>query len=201
MSTSGPQPNGARGNRREVILAAAAELFSERGYSATGIDEIGEAAGISGPGVYRHFATKSQVLEEVVNRAISRVVAGVAEVVGSSDDGWVVLRGLVDNMVRAVLADRAAWTVVVREQRHLDPDDARTLRRAHRLHVEEWVHALAQVRPELSDADLRVIVHGVLGVAAPFAVRPDSGLDEARLVELLTDLAMRVMAETAPTTA
>jgi AcrR family transcriptional regulator len=183
-----------------VILAAAAELFSEQGYPATGIDEIGEAAGISGPGVYRHFDNKSEVLAEVVRRAITRVVEGVAEVVGSSDDSWVVLRGLVDNMVRSVLADRSAWTVVVREQRHLEADAARTLGRAHRLHVEEWVHALADARPELSDGDIRVIVHGVLGVTAPFAVRPDAGLDEARLVELLTDTAMRILRETDPVT-
>jgi AcrR family transcriptional regulator len=189
---------GAPGSRREVILAAAADLFSERGYPATGIDEIGEAAGISGPGVYRHFETKNQVLGEVVHRAISRVVDGVADVVGSSDDSWTVLRGLVDNMVRSVLADRSAWTVVVREQRHLEPEAARTLNRAHRLHIEEWVHALAEARPELSDADSRVIVHGVLGVTAPFAVRLDSGLDEARLVGLLTDTAMRILRDTSP---
>ena len=185
-----------RGNRREVILEAAAELFSQRGYPATGVDEIGEAAGISGPGVYRHFGTKNEVLGEVVDRAIARVVAGVAAVVGASDDGWDVLRGLVDNMVRAVLSDRAAWTVVVREQRHLDPAASRTLGRAHRLHIEEWVHALAQVRPELPDADVRVIVHGVLGVCAPFAVRPDTGLDDERLVALLADLAMKILRDT-----
>jgi AcrR family transcriptional regulator len=187
---------GTRGNRREVILQAAAELFSQRGYPATGIDDIGEAAGISGPGVYRHFETKNAVLGEVAERAISRVVSGVADVVGASDDGWEILRGLVDNMVRAVLADRAAWTVVVREQRHLDPTASRALGRAHRLHVEEWVHALAQVRPELPDADVRVIVHGVLGVCAPFAVRPDTGLDEERLVSLLADLATKILRDT-----
>jgi AcrR family transcriptional regulator len=186
-------PVSPRGNRREVILVAAAELFSERGYPATGIDDIGEAAGISGPGVYRHFGTKSEVLGALVERAIGRVVAGVADVVDSSEDPWVVLRGLVENMVRAVLADRSAWTLVVREQRHLEPDAARALGRAHRLHVAEWVHALAQARPDLTEADILVIVHGVLGVTAPFAVRYDSGLDEDRLVELLIDVAMRIM--------
>lgn len=192
-STSRP-----RGTRREAILAAAAELFSERGYPGTGIDDIGEAAGISGPGVYRHFDNKNEVLSEVVRRAITRVFDGVADVVDSSDDGWEVLEALVDNMVQSVLADRAAWTVVVREHRHLDVESARALARAHRLHVEEWVHALSQVRPQLSDTDIRVVVHGVLGVTAPFAVRLDAGLDETRLVGLLTSVAMRILRDTDP---
>jgi len=191
-------PANPRGRRREVILDAAAELFGDRGYPATGIDEIGEAAGITGPGVYRHFENKNDVLGEVVRRALGRVVEGVADVVSTRDEGWAVLEGLIDNMLRSVLADRAAWTVVVREQRHLDPAGRHALGRAHRLHVEEWVHALAQVRPELPEAEARLVVHGVLGVVAPFAVRYDPGLDDDRLAEVLRAMALRILRETTP---
>jgi AcrR family transcriptional regulator len=192
-ATRGPGP------RREVILAAAADLFGRRGYPATGIDEIGEAAGITGPGVYRHFENKNDVLGEVVRRALARVVEGVADVVTETEDPWDVLEGLIDNMLRSVLADRAAWGVVVREQNHLDPAGRRALGRAHRLHVEEWVHAIAQVRPELPEAEIRVVVHGVLGVVAPFSVRYDPGLDDDQLAELLRDMALRILRETRPT--
>ena len=177
-------------SRREAILASAARLFSQRGYPSTGIDEIGAAAGITGPGVYRHFDNKNGVLGEVVRRAVERVVEGVAEVVDDGADDWQVLDGLVRNMLAAVLADRAAWSVVVREQRHLDPAAARVLSRAHRLHVEEWVHALAGGRPDLTDAEVRVIVHGVLGVTAPFAARYDAGLDRDQTTAILHDTAM-----------
>ncbi len=108
------------GRRREVILESAARLFSQRGYPATGIDDIGAAAGITGPGVYRHFDNKNDVLGEVVRRAVDRVVDGVAAVVAEGDTDWDVLEGLVRNMVTHVLDDRTAWAVVVREQRHLD---------------------------------------------------------------------------------
>jgi hypothetical protein len=84
----------------------------------------------------------------------------------------------------------------VREQRHLDPIAQRGLNRAHRLHIEEWVHALSGARPDLTDPEVRVIVHGVLGVAAPFAARYDAGLDPKRTVELLQETAMAVMRQT-----
>lgn len=198
MATTPKSTERPRGKRREEILAVAADLFSQQGYPATGIDEIGEAAGITGPAVYRHFDNKNDVLGEVVGRALARVVEGVAEVVDDQDDAWKVLEGLIDNMIRSVTADRAAWAVVVREQRHLDPAASRTLGRAHRLHVEEWVHALAQVRPDLADGEIRVMVHGVLGAVAPFASRYDTGMDEDRLVELLHDTAMRILRNTEP---
>jgi AcrR family transcriptional regulator len=186
------------GGRREAILTAAARLFARHGYPATGIDAIGEAAGITGPGVYRHFGSKNDVLSEVVGRAIERVVTGVAGVVDDGDTDWAVLEGLVQNMITAVLADRAGWAVVVREQRHLDHESKRALARAHRLHVEEWVHALAGARPDLSDPEIRVIVHGVLGVAAPFAVRYDAGMEPDRTAALLQTTAMAIMRETVP---
>jgi AcrR family transcriptional regulator len=193
MTADTATPSRPRGARKEAIVVAAAKLFAAQGYPATGIDEIGAAAGISGPGVYRHFAGKNALLSEVIRRALAEVVSGVDDVVGSSDDPWVVLDALVQNLARSVLADRAAWAVLVRERRHLDPATARTLGRAHRLHVEEWVHALAQARPDLSDGDVRVMVHGVIGMAAPFAARYDSGLDADHVVALLTEIGLRML--------
>ncbi len=188
----------ATGGRRETIIRSAARLFARHGYPATGIDDIGAAAGITGPGVYRHFENKNDLLGEVVRRAIDPVLEGVADVVAEADSDWAVLEGLVHNMVEAVLDDRAAWAVVVREQRHLDLTARRALGRAHRMHTEEWVHALAGARPDLTDQEARVIVHGVLGVVAPFAIREDAGPGRARTAELVETSAMAVLRHTVP---
>lgn len=193
-----PRTAGRPGGRREAIVTAAARLFARQGYPATGIDEIGEAAGITGPGVYRHFPSKNDVLNEVVQRAVDRVIGGVAGAVDAGETDWEVLEALVANMISAVLADRAGWAVVVREQRHLDHEAKRALARAHRLHVEEWVHALAGARPDLTDPQIRVIVHGVLGATAPFAARYDAGMDAGQTAALLQASAMAIMRETVP---
>jgi AcrR family transcriptional regulator len=46
-------------------MAAAASLFARQGYDGTSVDAIATAAGITVPGMYRHFATKEAVLIEV----------------------------------------------------------------------------------------------------------------------------------------
>jgi len=53
---------------KERIVAAATDLFDRHGYHATGIDDIGAAAGITGPGIYRHFADKDDILMEIFDR-------------------------------------------------------------------------------------------------------------------------------------
>ena len=182
------------GGRREAILASAASCSPSSGYPATGIDEIGEAAGITGPGVYRHFDNKNGVLDEVVRRAVEKVVAGVAEVVdeGSTPTGTC-SRVSSRNMITSVLDDRTGLGGGRARAAPPRPGRPAGLARAHRLHIEEWVHALSSARPDLTDAEVRVIVHGVLGVAAPFAVRYDAGLDRARTEELLQAAAMAVL--------
>jgi AcrR family transcriptional regulator len=47
--------------RRSLIEDAAARLFAERGYSATTVDDIVAAAGVSKPMLYRHFASKKEL--------------------------------------------------------------------------------------------------------------------------------------------
>lgn len=185
-----------RGDRRELILAAAARLFSEHGYPRTGVDEIGEAAGISGPAVYRHFENKSAVLSAVAIEAIERILAGVAEIVDDESDPAAILAALARNVIEEIVADPASWSVVISEQRHLEPASAQILTRAHRLHIEEWVHVLSQLRPDLSEDEMRTMVHCVFGLTVATAGRGRSGLDDAHLVEILVDMTLRVLRET-----
>src|SRR5262249_5718752 len=61
---AGPPPADPAGapSRREAVLAGATRLFRQRGYHAVSMDDIGAAVGIAGPSVYRHFASKADLL-------------------------------------------------------------------------------------------------------------------------------------------
>src|SRR5688572_4200748 len=70
--------------RREMIVAAAAELFHERGYAGTSIEDIGAAVGMTGPAIYRHFSSKEALLSELLERAIRR---GQRDIVAALSSG------------------------------------------------------------------------------------------------------------------
>src|SRR5437763_17067182 len=73
-----------RPSRREEILRAAAQLFAERGSRAVGVDDIGAAVGVSGPAIYRHFASKDAMLAEMLLRISERLLAGGTECVAAA---------------------------------------------------------------------------------------------------------------------
>jgi AcrR family transcriptional regulator len=54
--------------RREMIEAAATELFAERGYQGASIDEIARRSGVSAPVVYDHFASKHDLHRRLLER-------------------------------------------------------------------------------------------------------------------------------------
>ncbi|MBS2080005.1 helix-turn-helix domain-containing protein, partial [Mycobacterium tuberculosis] len=47
-----------KSDRRLKLLSAAERLFAERGFLAVRLEDIGAAAGVSGPAIYRHFPSK-----------------------------------------------------------------------------------------------------------------------------------------------
>ena len=61
---SGPNRRGnrlPRDERRGQLLAAASEIFVDRGYHAAGMDEIADRAGVSKPVLYQHFSSKVEL--------------------------------------------------------------------------------------------------------------------------------------------
>ena len=61
--------------RRAQILAAASEVFGERGYAGATTDQVAQAAGISQPYVVRMFGTKENLFIEVLERALDKLTA------------------------------------------------------------------------------------------------------------------------------
>ena len=181
-----------RPQRREQILTAATKLFHRNGYHATGMDEIGAAAGITGPAIYRHFKSKEDILEELILDHSQRALERAHEIVEDAADATEALQGLVRLYVVALLDNPALAHLGLLERRTLSNEVRTTLERSERLHLEEWVHALVQVRPALTDTEARVMVHAVNGLGLMAAIYR-SGLPREMLEPLLLGMVMNAL--------
>jgi len=150
--------------RRDEIITAAGELFADRGYPRTGIDDVGAAVGIAGTGIYKHFDSKADMLVAVIERATDRLLERVDAISRETSDPSAVSVALVDNLIDTVVDEPAPFVVMMWERQHLDRPTLRGLDRAHRLHIEEWVRGLTAVHPDLPDGEAQVIVHAVIGL-------------------------------------
>ncbi len=154
-----------RPSRREQILQAAAQLFAERGSRAVGVDDVGAAVGVTGPAIYRHFASKDAMLAEMLLRISERLLDGGSEVVAAAgDDAAAQLRALIAFHVDFALDNPALITVQDRDLGSLAEADAAQVRRLQRRYVEVWVTVLARLHPAADAAVCRARAHAVFGL-------------------------------------
>jgi AcrR family transcriptional regulator len=113
MTTTGAVRAGSE--RRDEILAIAAQLFAERGFAATTVREIADAAGILSGSLYHHFDSKESMVDELVHEMLDRVLAAYRRIVAAGDAPEVALRALVREAFAAIATDRATVAVMVNE--------------------------------------------------------------------------------------
>ena len=167
---------------------AAAALGARRGFDAISMADIGAEAGIVGSGVYRHFDSKTAILVAMADRVMDRLMARSAEIIAAGLGEQATLTLLVRDHIAVALTDRDALAVYHREVRTLPEEERRRLSRAQRHYIEEWVHLLAPLRPDLADGEVRLAVHAAIG-AIQSTLFFRSGLADARLTELLEVMA------------
>lgn len=162
-------------------------LFHDRGYHGTGMDEIGEAAGITGPAIYRHFRSKEDILETVVRERGSATLAGAQAAVATSTTPREALERLARGYVDTLLVDPALAAVAMYERRTLGADIRAEMDRMERRYIAEWLRALSALRPDLSDVEAKVLVNAALGLGLSIC-NYKSGLDDDLLAEWVTSM-------------
>jgi AcrR family transcriptional regulator len=160
-----PPAQSRRRSRRDEILEIAVGLFASRGYHGVSMDDIGAAAGVTGPALYHHFAGKEAMLAAALIPVSEQLLAGGrARNLEHPDDAAAALGALVDFHLDFAVAHPAVITLQLHELDRLPEEPRREIRRLQRLYVEEWVATLSTLRPELSPAEARVLAHSAFGL-------------------------------------
>jgi AcrR family transcriptional regulator len=175
-------------DRKARILDASAELIAARGYNSVSLADIGAAAGIVGSGIYRHFPSKSAILVELLTQVMDQLEAAASGIAAEFSDDREALTALVRHHVRVAVHDRYVLQVYHGEVQNLAEDNRRTLRRAQRHYIEEWVAVVGPLRPDLTDSEVRLTVHAAIGAIQSILFH-NLGVPTDRLIELLDQAA------------
>ncbi|UUV29431.1 TetR/AcrR family transcriptional regulator [Amycolatopsis roodepoortensis] len=155
-------------SRREQILAAATELFGQSGFRSVSMEEIGAAAGIAGPSVYRHFPSKAALMVAIGHRAADRL-ALAAERALRTDDERDALRRLAASYVHTLLHTPELLVSFSGSPMELPERDKADLIRVQRDYVARWIALTSEVHPELSLREVKITVHAALTIANDLA--------------------------------
>ena len=186
-----------KAQRRAQILDAAATLIAERGLAGVRLEDLGKAVGISGPAVYRHFANKEAVLEELLVGISQYLLTNGTRVVEDASAPEEALLGLVDFHIDFSMNQPALIRVQDRDLGSLPQAARRQVRQLQRQYVEVWVDVLCDVDAKLSRDDARVKAHAGFGAlnSTPHSTRRRSlpAADAERARRVLRDMAVAAL--------
>jgi TetR/AcrR family transcriptional regulator, cholesterol catabolism regulator len=105
--------NGSiRSRRRAHLVTLAGGLFAQKGYRATTVREIADAAGILSGSLYHHFDSKESIADEILSSFINEVLADYRGAVASAADPRAALEQIVRSTSLTLSRHRAALAML-----------------------------------------------------------------------------------------
>jgi len=185
---AGRDGRGAR--RREQILGCAARLFATRGFHGVSVDDLGAAAGVTGPALYRHFRAKEDILAELLAGVSERLLEGGRRRVAEAPDPRSALAALVAFHVDFALDQPDVITVHERDLASLPPAARRTVRALQHEYVSVWAHVVRECTG-CAEAQAVAAAHAAFGLmnSTPHSAR----LPRAEMAALLRAMAVAAL--------
>lgn len=189
-----------RAGAREPILAAAADLFHERGYAATSMQDIARAVGLSRPALYYHFRDKHDILAALVEQITLRTEREATRIAAARPGRGcaAVLRDIVRSHALIILEQPAQFAVLLREERHLPEPARETQRRGKRDLLDRFAAVIAAgaVSGEFRVVDAQLAALSIFGMCNWTIewFRPAGRLRAVDVASSIADFAVAMMA-------
>lgn len=160
------QPLARLNSRRAEVCRTAAQIFRERGYDATSVNDIASALGMTKAGLYHYISGKEALLFEIMGFAMDRVEAEVVTPVRAVRDPEERLRQLVIRHARIATRARGAVTHLVDEVRALPPAQRKKIQKRMRIYYDLVRDTLAELKTagRLRDVDVSVAAFSLIGM-------------------------------------
>jgi AcrR family transcriptional regulator len=147
--------------RRAHLVELAGELFAEKGFRATTVREIADAAGILSGSLYHHFDSKESIGDEILSRFLEDVLAGYRAAVRDTADARAAIEQIVRSSTATLSRHRAALTMLQNDWSYFSAQPRFAyLRKAMKEIEQTWVDQLERGKRSgqfRADLDARLV--------------------------------------------
>jgi AcrR family transcriptional regulator len=199
--TAFPAPGPGPTETQRKILAAALELFAERGYAATSTATIAKRAGVAEKTIFANFATKERLFAEILNPSALELL--LPEAIGGVRETLAVQWGSTAALLDAFMHNRLSFVrkqpsklKLIAQALILHPEIADTFVRVFREHLEPRVavvlshlEAAGEIRSFPRASLVRILMSVTAGyMLARFVLRPGSDWDDEAEISMMIDV-------------
>jgi len=179
--TPAPPPRGTRPrNRRQLIIAAAADLFASDGYAQVSMADVAAAVAVRPSALYRHVRGKNDLLYQVIDNTLTAIQADVHDLASARE------------LAVTALSHRQLGVLWQRESRHLPPAARARLHAKLTGTAAQVASFVARRRPDLHAAESDLLAWSCLEAATSISFQRIT-LPGPEYTDLLTGIIDRVL--------
>lgn len=156
--------------RKEVIIAEAAKLFREKGFSATSMRDLAEHVGVEAASLYNHISSKAEILQEICFKVANQFMSHIEEVDNRPQSAIAKVEAILRFHIRQMIEHYEEVYVSDREWKHLtEPymQNMQSQRRAYRqkiaLIIEEGIRK-GEIKQIDAPTAVLIMLHAVSGI-------------------------------------
>ena len=187
--------------KRRRIREEASHLFFERGYESTTIDAIAGQLDVTKPFIYSYYSNKSELLYDICRTGIALSLEAIDRASEGERSASERLRHLVELVLRIIFDYQEYIVVYEREEKNLDPKQARDIRELRNLFDHKLATILQQGHNsgefEIHDAVLTATTIGGIISWVSFWYSPKGKRSEHEIVTHIMDMVDAVVRQRA----
>jgi len=180
--------------KRERTISAAADLFYERGYDNTTLDEVAERLGVTKPFIYSNFGSKAELLAEICERGVRAAYDELEFALAQGLPPGPTLLLFARRYVIAILGAQKNIAIYTREEKNLEPAEARRIGELRRTFLGKLIGLLRQGEQagEFRVADPTMAALAIVGAVSwsTFWFRTDGRLAVPEIADVMTGYIM-----------
>ena len=177
------------GERREQIIAVAVTVFARSGYHGASMNDVAEAAGVTKPVLYQHFASKQDLYLALIDDVGKRMIDAIGKATAGATDGRAQTELGFRAYFRWVADDHDGFLLLFSTQANRDAAATTAIRSI----TSEAASAIAPlIAIEIDPEQRRTLAHGLVGLAEGVSrrlVERGDDFDPDELARLVANLA------------
>ena len=148
--------------RREQILDVSVQVFAQRGFHSTSMNDVAEAAGVTKPVLYQHFDSKQDLYLALIDEAGNRLRTAISKAVAGATNGKQQTELGFKAYFRWVSDDHDAFLLLFGSRANRDEESTKAIRRI----TAEAAQAIAPlIAADIEPEHQRILAQGLVGLA------------------------------------
>lgn len=181
-----------RVGRREAIISVANRLFRRRGFHGVSIEDIADAAGVTGPTVYSYFDSKADLLATGYRRGAGWLELALEQGLATGGTAAGRLEALVRALIDFGLRHGDTMALLIHEWQNLPADQIRDCTRVRYDYTAEMARLVRIERPGVDEPAARALVRGSITVVMDLCV-PRRHLGRPELAAEIERMVLRIL--------